>query len=206
MDPVGPWYASYNRLAQGSAPTTGPEFLNSTPATTSQLLLQAAHTTASLAGQPSPFNPGGFLSPPPVSYDVFSPLFSHKQPSYTRKQTSPENYSQSGTFFEQPTPAWQSSAQVPSPFGILPHESVPLASSPGPPVTKTSPNYEASFNAFSGTSIAEGFDKKTRPESPGKTIVASANQFFPGVNPGFDSNGIASGFGAGDPTPNVKVA
>lgn len=206
MDPVGPWsaYASYNRLA-GAGAASG-DFHHhlassgsglgsqSVPSTTSQLLLQAAHTTASLAGQlgsstASPFNPGGFLSPPTVGYDaVFSPLFHHANPkpahyssslqaqhrqviaqaqaAAASKQSSVEselsslreNYShqalasQGTSFFDQPaTPgsaaslSWQGNNQLPSPFGILPHETV-VPSSPSPATTKASANYE-SFNA-----------------------------------------------------------
>ncbi|XP_076619480.1 uncharacterized protein LOC143340929 isoform X2 [Colletes latitarsis] len=208
MDPVGPWYASYNRFATGSATSTFQSTTSSTssdfvshhlataatqavPSTTSQLLLQAAHTTATLAGQPSPFNPGGFLSPPPVGYDVFSPLFHHpnsKQAHYvtqhrqalaqaqavsvgkqntTTESDIPvlrENYSSAHqpTFFEHQgaatsptsTLAWthQNNAQLPSPFGILPHESV-VPSSPGPSST-TKPTggvYENTFNSHFAT-------------------------------------------------------
>ncbi|XP_054000197.1 uncharacterized protein LOC128887839 isoform X3 [Hylaeus anthracinus] len=184
MDPVGPWYTSYNRLTTATAAT------QVVPSTTSQLLLQAAHTTATLAGQPSPFNPGGFLSPPPVGYDVFSPLFHHPNPKQAHyvtqhrqalaqaqvvsvgKQnttTEPdipalrENYSSAHqpTFFEHQgaatsptsTLAWthQNNAQLPSPFGILPHESV-VPSSPGPSTTKaTSGIYENTFNSHFAT-------------------------------------------------------
>ncbi|CAH2062863.1 unnamed protein product, partial [Iphiclides podalirius] len=207
MDPVGPWsaYASYNRLAGVQAGTASGDFHHhlasggsglgsqSVPSTTSQLLLQAAHTTASLAGQlgsstASPFNPGGFLSPPAVGYDaVFSPLFHHASPkpahyssslqaqhrqviaqaqaAVASKQSSVEtelsslreNYShqtlaQGTSFFDQSsTPgstaglSWQGNNQLPSPFGILPHESV-VPSSPSPATTKASAAYE-NFNA-----------------------------------------------------------
>lgn len=205
MDPVGPWsaYASYNRLAGVQAGAASGDFHHhlasggsglgsqSVPSTTSQLLLQAAHTTASLAGQlgsstASPFNPGGFLSPPAVGYDaVFSPLFHHANPkpahyssslqaqhrqviaqaAAASKQSSVEtelsslreNYShqtlaaQGTSFFDQPsTPgstaglSWQGNNQLPSPFGILPHESV-VPSSPSPATTKASSSYE-NFN------------------------------------------------------------
>ncbi|XP_038213776.1 dentin sialophosphoprotein-like isoform X1 [Zerene cesonia] len=206
MDPVGPWsaYASYNRLAGVQAGAASGDFHHhlassgtglgsqSVPSTTSQLLLQAAHTTASLAGQlgsstASPFNPGGFLSPPAVSYDaVFSPLFHHANPkpahyssslqhrqviaqaqaAVASKQSSVEselsslreNYShqaiaaQGTSFFDQPsTPgstaglSWQGNNQLPSPFGILPHESV-VPSSPSPATTKAGATYD-NFNA-----------------------------------------------------------
>lgn len=208
MDPVGPWsaYASYNRLAGVQAGAASGDFhhhlagggsglgAQSVPSTTSQLLLQAAHTTASLAGQlgsstASPFNPGGFLSPPTVGYDaVFSPLFHHANPkpahyssslqaqhrqviaqaqaAVASKQSSVEtelsslreNYShqtlaaQGTSFFDQAsTPgsasslSWQGNNQLPSPFGILPHESV-VPSSPSPATTKASATYE-NFNA-----------------------------------------------------------
>ncbi|KAI8440329.1 hypothetical protein MSG28_001669 [Choristoneura fumiferana] len=210
MDPVGPWsaYASYNRLAGVQAGAASGDFHHhlasggsglggqSVPSTTSQLLLQAAHTTASLAGQlgsstASPFNPGGFLSPPAVGYDaVFSPLFHHANPkpahyssslqaqhrqviaqaaqaAVASKQSSVEtelsslreNYSHqtlaaqgTASFFDQPTTpggagglSWQGNNQLPSPFGILPHESV-VPSSPSPATTKASATYD-NFNA-----------------------------------------------------------
>ncbi|KAJ8727055.1 hypothetical protein PYW08_015452 [Mythimna loreyi] len=207
MDPVGPWSAySYNRLAGVQAGAASGDFHHhlasggsglgsqSVPSTTSQLLLQAAHTTASLAGQlgsstASPFNPAGFLSPPAVGYDaVFSPLFHHANPkpahyssslqaqhrqviaqaqaAAASKQSSVEselstlreNYShqtlaaQGTSFFDQSsTPgsttglSWQGNNQLPSPFGILPHESV-VPSSPSPATTKASATYE-NFNA-----------------------------------------------------------
>ncbi|XP_047989248.1 uncharacterized protein LOC125228635 [Leguminivora glycinivorella] len=209
MDPVGPWsaYASYNRLAGVQAGAASGDFHHhltsggsglggqSVPSTTSQLLLQAAHTTASLAGQlgsstASPFNPGGFLSPPAVGYDaVFSPLFHHANPkpahyssslqaqhrqviaqaqaAVASKQSSVEselsslreNYSHqtlaaqgTASFFDQSsTPggagglSWQGNNQLPSPFGILPHESV-VPSSPSPATTKASTTYD-NFNA-----------------------------------------------------------
>lgn len=103
MDPVGPWYSSYNRLADPSGisntfqTTTSTstdrasnqlarateDIQTGTSTTTPQLLVQAAHTTPTLAGQPSPFNPGGFLSSPGTGYDVFSPFFHHSNPKQT---------------------------------------------------------------------------------------------------------------------------
>lgn len=205
MDPVGPWYTSYNRLTAGNSgtfqttSTTTSDFVphhlattatQAVPSTTtSQLLLQAAHTTATLAGQPTPFNPGGFLSPPSVGYEVFPPLFhpntkqahyvtQHRQVlaqaqvvSATKQNTTEsdistlrENYNSAhqGTFFEQQgastspttsTLAWtsQNNTQLPSPFGILPHESV-VSSSPGPSSTKSDgTGYENTFNTHFST-------------------------------------------------------
>ncbi|KAK6630219.1 hypothetical protein RUM43_015012 [Polyplax serrata] len=208
MDPAVPWSAyaaaaSYNRLANatGSFQTASPEFQNTALAghqtggqahtTANQLLLQAAaHTSATLAGQlgqTTTFNPGGFLSPPPVGYDtVFSPLFHHntkpahysttinvtqQRPALANtvpaKQTTVEsevqnlreNYAQvhhpglgssnTTSYFEHQTSggttAWshQSNNQLPSPFGILPHESV-VVTSPGP--TKQTHSFENTFS------------------------------------------------------------
>ena len=293
MDPVGPWYASYNRLAAGSAAGTfqatnsGPtgDFVTHhlasagaqavPPATTSQLLLQAAHTTATLAGQPSPFNPGGFLSPPPVGYDVFSPLFHHtnsKQAHYVTqhrqvlsqtqsvpgtKQNSAseddvsdlrENYSTAHqtTFFEHQstatspnasTLAWthQSNSQLPSPFGILPHESV-VPSSPGPPSVKSSSAYDNSFNAhFAGTQTINNINaqlsspvvtvadfkssnysdtkKNTRPQSPvvsvksvGSAQNSTGQNFFQQVPTSYSSETLANNYSTNNNQPsNAKV-
>lgn len=190
MDPVGPWTAyaaSYNRLA-GAAPTGDfPHHLASTavntnPSTTSQLLMQA-HATSTLAGTSSAFNPGAFLSPPPVGYDaVFSPFLHHanQKAHYTQalnvaqhKQAIPnhkpglvetdnlrENYNvahqpltPNPALFDQsvstvqPPITWphQNNASLPSPFGILPHESV-VGKSAAPPTSKLSAVYE-NFNA-----------------------------------------------------------
>nr|CAD7570378.1 unnamed protein product [Timema californicum] len=274
MDPVGPWSAyaaSYNRLA-GSAGfqaaggaggagefvsphhplTTGNSGLGShqgagVPSTTSQLLLQAAHSSGQLGPgtTPSPFNPGGFLSPPPVGYDaVFSPLFHHASPkpahygsslnrqalaqaqaqavAAANKQASVEselsslreNYSSAhhqtlasgGSFFDHQasssspsaTLAWshQNNAQLPSPFGILPHETV-VTSSPGP-VTKAS-SYDT-FNAHFAAAhlnsqlnaVAEYKNaasnylekKASRSQSPAKPISSSASNVSAGNSSG----------------------
>lgn len=235
MDPVGPWsaYASYNRLAGVQASAASGDFHHhlasggtglggqSVPSTTSQLLLQAAHTTASLAGQlgsssASPFNPGGFLSPPAVGYDaVFSPLFHHANPkpahyssslqaqhrqviaqaqaAAASKQTSVEselsslreNYShqtlaaQGSSFFDQSsTPGaaginWQGNNQLPSPFGILPHESV-VPSSPSPATTKASGTYE-NFNAHFAAAQTLNNHLNSQISSAGKQTNRSAS-------------------------------
>lgn len=179
-------------------------------------MLQAAHTTATLAGQPSPFNPGGFLSPPPVGYDVFSPLFHHPNPkqahyvtqhrqalaqaqaiSATKQNATTdsdipvlrENYSSAHqtTFFEHqgtatsPTSAlaWthQNNTQLPSPFGILPHESV-VPSSPGPSST-TKPSsgvYENTFNShFAATETINNINSQLSTPSISATEFKSSN-------------------------------
>ncbi|KZC12552.1 Glutamine and serine-rich protein 1 [Dufourea novaeangliae] len=289
MDPVGPWYATYNRLTAASATNTFQSTPSSTssdfvshhlatavtqavPSTTSQLILQAAHTTATLAGQPSPFNPGGFLSPPPVGYDVFSPLFHHPNPkqahyvtqhrqalaqaqavSVTKQNTTTEpdipilreNYSSAHqpTFFEHQsattsptsTLAWthQNNTQLPSPFGILPHESI-VPSSPGPsPTTKptTTGVYENTFNPHFSTSqtinninsqlpspavSASEFKPANYPDSKKainvkpavSTSQASSNQtFFQQVPTTFSSETLSNSYSAtnGNQTPNGKV-
>ncbi|CAK1551873.1 unnamed protein product [Leptosia nina] len=250
MDPVGPWsaYASYNRLAGVQAGAASGDFHHhlassgtglgsqSVPSTTSQLLLQAAHTTASLAGQlgsstASPFNPSSFLSPPAVSYDaVFSPLFhpanpkpahyssslqhrqviAQAQAAVASKQSSVEtelsslreNYShqaiaaQGTSFFDQPsTPggtaglSWQGNNQLPSPFGILPHESV-VPSSPSPATTKAGATYE-NFNAHFAaaqslnnhinsqiTNAGKPTNRSGSPANASKQPVSSASTTF----------------------------
>ncbi|XP_041972766.1 proline-rich protein 12-like isoform X2 [Aricia agestis] len=266
MDPVGPWsaYAQYNRLAGVQAGAASGDFHHhlasggsglgsqSVPSTTSQLLLQAAHTTASLAGQlgsstASPFNPGGFLSPPAVGYDaVFSPLFHHANPkpahyssslqaqhrqviaqaqaAAASKQTSVEselsslreNYSHQtlatqGTFFDQSaTPggatglSWQGNNQLPSPFGILPHESV-VPSSPSPATTKSSATYE-NFNAHFAAAqtlnnhlnsqIASSAKQSNRSGSPAtaskQPTSSSSSTFFQSPSFGNQSDNYSS--------------
>ena len=92
MDPIGPWYVSYNRLVPASSTGTfQAATLNANtdlvthhlatavaaqtvPVATSQpqLIIQAAANN--IATQPATFNTAGFLSPTPVTYDVFTPL------------------------------------------------------------------------------------------------------------------------------------
>ncbi|CAH1397867.1 unnamed protein product [Nezara viridula] len=195
MDPVGSWSAyaaSYNRLANASSFQSPPSSdlhhhmgtgVQAAPSTTTQLL--AAHATSSLASSAaSPFNPTGFLSPPPVGYDaVFPPLF-HQKAHYgiqhrPLKQPEADAYNQmaSNNFFEQrdtPSLAWsQNSAQLPSPFGILPHESVVPNSGVS---AKTYENFNAHFAAaqslnqfnsqISDYKNVPFIDPKKRPLSP----------------------------------------
>lgn len=247
MDPVGPWTAayaaSYNRLtgaAGGFQPTPGTaEFPHSSsnvpPSTTSQLLLQAAHTPG-----PAPsFNHGGFLSPPPVAYDaVFSPFLhhanqkahftqalnaaQHRQAIANSKQgsiessTSRENYNPlhpqplapSSAFFEQTsstmppsTIAWthQNNSQLPSPFGILPHESV-VGERSGGPTKLTYENLNAAhfaaaqtLNHINSQLVAASYSDATKkmlssptqsPPPKTNTSVTSSTSYYQQPSPG----------------------
>ncbi|XP_060530425.1 uncharacterized protein LOC132704443 [Cylas formicarius] len=148
MDPVGPWYASYNRLAaQAAAGEHHPLAAAAAAAAAASSTTTAGSAGAASAAAPTTaVLPGGFLSPPPVGYEtVFSPLFhaagavaaggakSHYVTQVTQhralaaqaaaaKQSAEGNefHPQAQAFFEQGAPAWQQN----SPFGILPHESV----------------------------------------------------------------------------------
>ncbi|XP_015123603.1 uncharacterized protein LOC107045755 isoform X2 [Diachasma alloeum] len=210
MDPVGPWYASYNRLP----PTTGaypggstPDFLPHQPPTTTTPLLLQSHPSSPLAAQPT-FNPSGFLTPPSVSYEVFTPLFHPsppKQSHYAHRQMlgqsgpktpppEPEatirDYPGASSFFESQGSsglAWSQNNQLPSPFGILPHESV--TSSPGPGVVKSTyeNNFNSPFNAGSPLNTLsaipqDGFKtanfsdpKKVRAPSPSAKSVVNVS-------------------------------
>lgn len=243
MDPVGPWTAayaaSYNRLtgvAGGFQPTSGTgEFPHSPsnvpPSTSSQLLLQAAHTPG-----PAPsFNHGGFLSPPPVAYDaVFSPFLhhhanqkahftqalnaaQHRQAMASTKQgsidppTSRESYNPihpqplapNPAFFEQTsstvppsTIAWthQNSPQLPSPFGILPHESVVGERSGGPATKLAYENLNAAhfaaaqtLNHLNSQLVAASYSDATKkilssptqspPPKPNTSVTSSTNYY-----------------------------
>lgn len=71
MDPVGPWYSSYNRLAAQAAAGE-----HHSLAAAAAAAAAAASTTTTAASAPATVLPGGFLSPPAVGYEtVFSPLF-----------------------------------------------------------------------------------------------------------------------------------
>lgn len=155
MDPVGPWsaYASYSRLPGVQPSTSSGELHHHLPTTAAP-----ATTTAQLI-------PGGFLSPPHVSYEtVFSPLFHHAgaKPHYVAQhraqgaKAGEGEYHQGQAFFEQG--AWQQN----SPFGILPHESVVATTTAK---TGTYENFNFPLNHLnSGIAGAKG--GTTRAQSP----------------------------------------
>uniref|UniRef100_A0A6B2EBY5 Putative mucin-19 n=1 Tax=Phlebotomus kandelakii TaxID=1109342 RepID=A0A6B2EBY5_9DIPT len=199
MDPVGPWSYTYNRLAAGAAAgATSGDFHHhlataaannaasvGAPATTSQLLAQAAHTT-SLGSSATSAYPGGFLSPPTVGYDaVFTPFLHHPNPKPAHYSSTinaqhrqalaqdaapaaAHHQPQSSAFFEQASSGgaasgsatattWQGGGnQLPSPFGILPHENVPSsgggsksATAPANPAASVYDNFNAHIAAQS---------------------------------------------------------
>lgn len=148
MDPVGPWYAPYNRLA-GVQAGSGSSELHHHLATTTATGAPPT-TTAQIL-------PGSFLPPPAVGYESVFPLFHHApgakpaahyvttqqralvQAAATKQSNEGEFHPQAQAFFEQgPAGAWQQN----SPFGILPHESVVA--------TTTSKSYE-NFNPHFST-------------------------------------------------------
>ncbi|XP_031620597.1 putative GPI-anchored protein pfl2 isoform X2 [Contarinia nasturtii] len=247
MDPAVPWQYTYNRLAaQGAASGdlhhhfaqaannsalggSHGSSVSAVPSTTSQLLLQAAHSTPLGASSASFATPSSFLSAP--SYDVFSPLFHHANPkpahfnpinaaaqhrqqvlaaqAAVTKQTTDsdiirENYTphhssistpQTGSYFEQPSGSavaaaaalsWQARGQtdfttlrsqgdlntnnqLPSAFGILPHENV--ASSPAPSTAT-----KHSSSSGSSTGVYESFNAHfSQPINQANAIIKSSS-------------------------------
>lgn len=187
-------------MFQGVPSTTSSDF-HPHPFVTSvsQAAVQAA-TAAGLTAQPPAFNPGSFLTPPPVGYEsVFSPLFHHPgakqayhssvsqpRPAVVQNQAASKNNepgeapaNQAGTFFEgsaaassssvAPTIPWSqqnNAAQLPSPFGILPHESV--SSPPSGPTTTTKPS-----NSYEGASFNSQYVNQSIPQLPPSAVAAS---------------------------------
>lgn len=212
MDPVGPWsaYPPYNRLpgVQTGASTAD---------------LHHHLSAASASGTPpvttAPLLAGGFLSPPSVPYEaVFSPLFHSKQPHYVAqhrqviaqaqaaaqaqvqaaantKQASDGEY-QTQSFFEQGTTPWQQS----SPFGILPHESVPTSSAKTTMYENFNAHFAAaqSLNHLNSQLAAVKTSLTTRAQSPQVTssgtkvltTQSNSNTFFqvPNTFSGTDNN------------------
>lgn len=182
MDPVGPWsaYASYNRLAAGvQAGASSGDFHHhlgpgggaqpGVPSTTSQLLLQA-HSTGTSA---SPFNPGGFLSPPPVGYDaVFSPLFHHAAAANSK----PAHYVATQQAHRQALAQAQAAAAAAASAAASSstNSSTAAASSPaansaapgaGPPAPKQQSSAADSAGELTAASLRENYSHHQGPQS-----------------------------------------
>ncbi|XP_014240849.1 uncharacterized protein LOC106661758 isoform X2 [Cimex lectularius] len=214
MDPVGPWSAyaaSYNRLTSGGFQNGQSELHHlgtgggpvQASSTTSQLLFQA-HANSSFANTASPFNHNGFLSPPPVPYEaVFTPLFHQKAHYRPLKQTEAYNVAPTGNMFDQNNSSigWPQNNQLPSPFGILPHESVPNSAKP----------YE-NFNHFSQPFNTQldyknsPYDPKKCPPSPTKTnSFYSESNFKPVDYPKFQNGHLQQSCAGSMPPKEYRI-
>lgn len=173
MDPVGPWYASYNRLA-GVQAGSGSSELHHHLATTT-----ATGTPPTTTAQ---ILPGSFLSPPPVGYESVFPLFHHApgakpaahyvtqqralvQAATTKQSGDGDFHPQAQAFFEQGAAgAWQQN----SPFGILPHESVVATTT-----SKTYENFNPHFTANNHLNAQITKTGSNRSQSPQVSAATS---------------------------------
>lgn len=178
--------AAGNNLTAANNPTI--------PPTASQILLQASHGTSS----------AGHIWTSNVNYDnAFPPLFPNPKPAHLNilnaqrlTQAALNNqhllngsvgvtpyfdHQSSDSVSPAATLNWQSNNQLPSPFGVLPHENH-SSSSPGPPVAKSSTK---SFPISSCNSLNSNFEHgpanhskdamKSQPISPPLHSIPQTN-------------------------------